>query len=74
MGVGGGSEIIADCGCSRFVTVKLWLIAGGGGEVMAVCGRWLRNYTWWLVVVKDGGKIVTSTVWSWVFLDDQTIS
>ena len=31
----------------------------GGGEIMAGCGWWLRNYGWSWVVMGYGGKIMT---------------
>ena len=38
--VGGGVEIMAGCGWSKVVGVKLWLVVGGGGKIVAGRGWW----------------------------------
>ena len=53
--VGSASKVMAGCGWSCGVGVKLWLVLGGGNEIMT--GR---------VVVGGGGKIMADRGWSWV--------
>ena len=48
------------------IGVKLWLVFGGGGKIMADRGRWWRTYAWSWVLVGGGGKIMAFRVWSWV--------
>ena len=49
--MGGVSEIMADCGWSWMVGVKLWLVVDGGSKIMAGRG-WSRVVVTklWLVV------------------------
>ena len=54
-----GGEVMAGCGWSGVVGVKLWLAVGGGDEIIAGRGcLWVVAAILWLVV---GG-----CEWSWV--------
>ena len=74
--MGGSREIMAGCGWWRqyygwswVVVAELWLIVGGGGNIMVGCG-WL-----WVVVTKlwlaMGGRgwWQQNYGWSWVVVD-----
>ena len=59
MVVDGGSEIMAGCGWSWVIGVKLWLVFGGGGKIMAEAVKlWL--------IVGDGGELMPGRGCSWV--------
>ena len=45
--MGGRGEIMAGCGWSWVVGVKLWLVVGGGIKIMAGCGELLPDRGWW---------------------------
>ena len=51
--MGGVSEIMADCGWSWMVGVKLWLVVDGGSKIMAGRG-WSRVVVTKLWLVVDG--------------------
>ena len=54
-----GGEVMAGCGWSDVVGLKLWLAVGGGDEIIAGRGcLWVVAAILWLVV---GG-----CEWSWV--------
>ena len=62
----GGSDIMAGCGWSWMVGMKLMLVVGDGGKIMAGHGWWQQNYTWSWVVVGDGSRIILGRGWLWV--------
>ena len=66
MVVGGHGEIMAGCGWSWVVTVKLWLVVGVGGAIMAGCKWCQQNYGWSRVVVAKISLVVGGCRWSWV--------
>ena len=49
--MGGVSEIMADCGWSWMVGVKLWLVVGGGDKIMAG-----RGWSWVVARVSNAQK------------------
>ena len=67
MVVGDGGEIIACCGWSGVVGVKLWLVMGGGDELKPGHGLlWVAAAKLWLVVCVRGRSmmiVVTRTIW-----------
>ena len=52
--MGGGGKIMAGCGWSWVVGMKLWMVIGGGSKIMAGRGWWQQNCGWLGVVV--GGR------------------
>ena len=59
MAVDSDGEVMAGCGLSCVVGVKLWLAMGGGDKIIAGCGwLWVVAAILWLVV--------GTCYWSWI--------
>ena len=66
MAVDSGGEVMAGCGWSCVVGVKLWLAMGGGDEIIAGRG-------WLCVVAAILWLVVGGCDWSWTVVGGRTI-
>ena len=69
MVVGGRGEIMAGCGWSWVVRVKLWLVMGIGGAIMTGCKWCQQNYGWLWVVVAKISLVVGGCGLLWLVID-----